>query len=302
MRFVCDFDGYGSEMELFSGVQRFLVEEMGTNPPMVFSSGLNKGDRWRLCWNRAVDRARGRSYREVVRRCGRGMSAIYEEVGAVYYVFPLGGRGDQVKSFVFSSSRLLGGAFSDRLGRFLKTAYGIVAKFQSVDGNLAYRDDVTGLYNQRKLYKDLDTSVKNFRIYDCRFYVFFLDIDRFKEINDNYGHLVGTRILLSIAKVLKEVLRENDLVYRYGGDEFVIIIPDVDHERALGIGRRILDALESRHFGIDGFRLSVSIGTASFPADAKTKEEVLDIADRMMYRAKENGRGRLCHARELFAG
>ena len=126
--------------------------------------------------------------------------------------------------------------------------------------DLAYRDDVTGLYNQRKLHKDLDESVRNFHDYDSRFYVFFLDIDHFKDINDNYGHLMGTKILLRIAELLKDVLRENDLVYRYGGDEFVIIIPDVDHELALGIGRRILVALEGQRFGIANFRLSVSIG------------------------------------------
>ena len=175
--------------------------------------------------------------------------------------------------------------------------------------NLVHVDDVTGLYNQRKLLKDLDLAIERFRELEERFSLLFIDIDHFKKVNDGHGHLVGTQLLSSLGSVLKDTLRESDLIYRYGGDEFVMVIPDVGADMGKIIGERVLNAVKLKHFEIDAlstsggeshFDLTVSIGVATFPNDANSREEILNIADRMMYEAKKTGRGRVCYTAELL--
>ncbi len=176
--------------------------------------------------------------------------------------------------------------------------------------SLVHMDDVTGLYNQRKLLLDLDACIERFHKIQEPFAVLFVDIDHFKQVNDGHGHIVGTQLLAEVASVLRGVLRESDLCYRYGGDEFVIIIPGSNGDEGRIIGERILSAIRGKNFEIadidDGkdahrLKLSASIGVAGFPEDARTRDEVLSIADKMMYQAKESGRGQVCRAGELFS-
>ncbi|MGB0452200.1 MAG: GGDEF domain-containing protein [Bacteriovoracaceae bacterium] len=174
--------------------------------------------------------------------------------------------------------------------------------------DLIFKDDVTSLFNQRKLLVDLDHCIKNYHLYEEPFYIYFIDIDHFKKVNDRHGHLIGTELLLQVGQILKNLLRETDYVYRYGGDEFVAIIRDVDDEMAIKIGQRILrtikendyicfdDASQSRK----NFSISVSIGVASFPRDAKEKKQILAIADKVMYEAKNTGRGKVCFAADVM--
>ncbi len=175
--------------------------------------------------------------------------------------------------------------------------------------NLIHVDDVTGLYNQRKLLKDLDMAISRYKELKEEFSILFIDIDHFKQVNDGHGHLVGTHLLTAMGDLLKKTLRESDLIYRYGGDEFVMLIPDVSHDIAKIIGNRVLDAVKNEVFQIqsqrdntqmDTFNLSVSIGVATYPKDASNKEDILSIADRMMYEAKQGGRGRVCFTSDLL--
>lgn len=176
--------------------------------------------------------------------------------------------------------------------------------------SLVHMDDVTGLYNQRKLLKDLDACIERFHKIKEPFAVLFVDIDHFKQVNDGHGHIVGTQLLAEVAGVIRGVLRDSDLCYRYGGDEFVVIIPGSNGNEGRVIGERLLRAIRNKEFEIQDIdqnreahrlKLSASIGVAGFPEEAKTRDEVLSIADKMMYQAKESGRGQVCRAGELFS-
>ncbi len=188
--------------------------------------------------------------------------------------------------------------------KFIKNAFASIQKWKLVDQNsrLANIDDVTGLFNQRKLQKDLDLAIDRYNATGSGFAILFMDVDHFKEVNDGHGHLIGSRLLSDLAIILKKILRESDLVYRYGGDEFVMIVPSASVKEGKIIGDRLLAGIVNNVFKIHDhkeFKISVSIGIANYPDDAKTKEDVLTIADQMMYYAKARGRGRVCYAGDL---
>ena len=188
----------------------------------------------------------------------------------------------------------------------LDKIYGNFQTYERVveQNTLVHLDDVTGLFNQRKLNNDLDKWVCRYNSFGETFAVLFIDIDHFKNVNDGHGHLVGTQILAEIGALLKEVLRKNDLIYRYGGDEFVLIIPYADKETSQKIGERILKKVKNKEFvypgSNKGFRLTVSIGIALFPENGNSRHEILALADKMMYAAKSSGRGTVRMALDYF--
>lgn len=123
-----------------------------------------------------------------------------------------------------------------------------------------------------------------------------LDIDHFKRHNDEMGHLVGDAVLKEVARLLKRSIREIDLVGRYGGEEFAVLLPDTPREGALQVAERIRAAVDTHVFKAydESVHVTVSIGVAGFPKDAKTGQGLIDEADRALYGAKEKGRNRVC--------
>lgn len=154
---------------------------------------------------------------------------------------------------------------------------------------LAYVDDVTRLYNNRFLDVALDRELAGGR----PFTLLFMDLDRFKSVNDRHGHLLGSALLAEFGRVLRSCVRDEDVLVRYGGDEFVALLAGVDSGGGLKVAERIRRAIEDHRFlsreGLSA-RLTVSIGLASHPEHAPTKELLLDLADRAMYRGKETTR------------
>lgn len=167
---------------------------------------------------------------------------------------------------------------------------------------LAYTDDVTGYFNQRKLSRDLESLGKEYQESCKPFSVLFVDIDHFKNINDNYGHIIGSELLRRLSKRLQTVLRLDDMLYRYGGDEFVLLLPSTGRSDAKFVGQRITDVVKGEPFvmGENSFSLSISVGVAQYPDDAADTQAVLELADKMMYEAKCKGRGRVCCTAEIF--
>ena len=166
----------------------------------------------------------------------------------------------------------------------------------------AFVDDVTEAYNARYLHQAVEHEVQRAERSGRPLCILFLDLDRFKLVNDRYGHLVGSQTLRQLARVLAGCVRQVDTLARYGGDEFTIVLVDTDLASALAVAERIRRSVGETLFegGRDApIRLSISIGVAAFPRHGRDRETLLDMADKAMYRAKSLGRNRVCSASEL---
>ena len=166
----------------------------------------------------------------------------------------------------------------------------------------AFVDDVTGSHNARYLLQATEREIRRAERYGKPLSVLFLDLDRFKRVNDQHGHLVGSRVLRDLAQVLQACIRQVDTLARYGGDEFTILLEDTPHEGGLQVAERIRRRVaESAFEGGAGapVRLSISIGVATCPEHASERDEILDLADKAMYRAKSKGRNAVCSALEI---
>jgi diguanylate cyclase (GGDEF)-like protein len=166
---------------------------------------------------------------------------------------------------------------------------------------LTIMDDCTALYNARHLNFVLDAEIYRSDRYGYEFSVVFIDLDRFKQVNDVYGHLVGSKLLWTIGDIIKSNLRLIDYAFRYGGDEFVILLPQTTKQNALSVVRRLKDLLTSRVFFSEeklNIRVTASFGVATFPTDGRTAREILHVADEAMYLVKNTTRNSIAVAGE----
>jgi len=158
---------------------------------------------------------------------------------------------------------------------------------------LTITDDCTGLYNARHLYKTLEQEVYRSSRFGYEFSVLFIDLDHFKQVNDTHGHLIGSKLLAEIGYLVKAQLRLIDFAFRYGGDEFVVLLPQTGKDSALVVAKRLRDSMRASAFCKDeGLNLNVraSMGLATFPHDAKTPHDIIRQADEMMYMVKNSTR------------
>jgi diguanylate cyclase (GGDEF)-like protein len=160
--------------------------------------------------------------------------------------------------------------------------------YQKVE-ELSITDDLTKLFNTRYLNRSIDIEIQRSLRYGASVSLIFMDIDDFKKVNDRHGHLVGSKMLVEIGQLLIKNLRSIDVVVRYGGDEFVIVLPHTPAAPATQIAERIRKAVEKNIFlEKDGYgvRITASFGVASYPEPARSKEELLRVADEAMYKVK----------------
>ena len=166
---------------------------------------------------------------------------------------------------------------------------------------LTITDDCTGLYNARHLYKTLEAEVYRSARFGYEFSVIFMDLDHFKNVNDTYGHLIGSKLLQEIGFKVKSQLRLIDYAFRYGGDEFVILLPQTDKNSALVVAKRLQEMMRRTKFlSDDGLNLNVrcSMGLATYPEDAKSSHEIIRQADEMMYMVKNSSRDNIAVAQQ----
>jgi len=154
----------------------------------------------------------------------------------------------------------------------------------------AIRDDLTGLFNRRHIFQILNEEIIRSNRYDESLSLMMIDLDNFKRINDNYGHQFGDFMLRNVARIILANIRESDHLGRYGGEEFLLVLPHTDLESAKVVARRIGRAVEEASFGENNVRMTVSIGLSSY--HKSSLEEFVKRADELMYQAKKTGRNK----------
>jgi diguanylate cyclase (GGDEF)-like protein len=207
--------------------------------------------------------------------------------------YPLQRRGEKIG--VIELINKIAGAFTredqaliEMLINPLSVAIRTVDMFEEAE-RLTVTDDLTKLYNYRYLMQYLESEVKRCLRYRKKVSLLFIDVDGFKRINDTFGHLVGSQALAEMGQVFRRIVRESDVVGRYGGDEFVIVLPETPLNGAMVIAERIRKKVEECEFIAHNIsiRLTVSLGVASCPKHTLTAEGLIKKADAAMYRAKE---------------
>lgn len=160
----------------------------------------------------------------------------------------------------------------------------------------ALRDPLTRLFNKRYLLDRLDSELKFARRHEASLSLLMIDVDHFKRLNDEHGHLAGDAVLAHLAQVLQKAVRNEDLVARFGGEELAIVLRAIGLEQAAALGerlRRLVELTVTRYRGRD-LRATVSMGVAGYPStNAETIEQLMEAADQALYRAKRDGRNRV---------
>jgi diguanylate cyclase (GGDEF)-like protein len=222
---------------------------------------------------------------------------LYEDGIRSYILLPLESRRRVVGTFGLGAREA--NAFSDKdlpllaqLSKQISVAIENVKLYEKTR-ETSILDDVSSLFNFRYFHQALERELKLTARHKSRLSLLFIDLDNFKQVNDTHGHLRGSKVLREVGFLLRAAIRETDIAARYGGDEFVVILPDTDKGAAKRLGERMRQLILRSSFlkeeGI-GARLGASIGIATFPTEAPTKDELIHIADERMYEDKENNR------------
>jgi diguanylate cyclase (GGDEF)-like protein len=181
------------------------------------------------------------------------------------------------------------------LHRVMKTAGEAHYRRSSAElDRLAHTDTLTGLHNRRYLEQELERHVELYKRYKHPFAVLMLDLDSLKLVNDTFGHVAGDEALRHLAAVMRANIRDTDIPARYGGDEFIILMPEADRTAIQGVGRRISESISRSRLRLGGgyVSLEVSFGASACPADGTAADVLLRAADANLYLAKERKTGR----------
>jgi diguanylate cyclase (GGDEF)-like protein len=224
----------------------------------------------------------------------------FEDAGQIYLIGSLGVQDDRRKAFMIRQ-----GKWNDADLRIARGMLNIYTNFSRVLFD-SERDTLTGLYNRKKLEQKLSELLvgrmhdhKRQHDDDTADYLAVFDIDHFKRINDNHGHLMGDEVLLVFAGLVRNALRDVDWVFRYGGEEFVALIKDVPPQTIFPILERVRSAVQDHAFPQVG-QVTVSIGFTTI-AEQALPPYLFEEADKALYFAKEQGRNRVCDYSELVA-
>jgi diguanylate cyclase (GGDEF)-like protein len=158
--------------------------------------------------------------------------------------------------------------------------------------NIAYTDSLTKIYNRLHFANFLDAEIDKVKRYGGKFSIIFFDLDHFKKVNDNYGHLVGDYVLACVTDIVSKANRSADIFARYGGEEFIILTPQTDLNGALTHAERLRKDIEKFTFKTAG-HITSSFGVTEFNVETDSIETLLERADKALYMAKKNGRNRV---------
>ena len=176
-------------------------------------------------------------------------------------------------------------------------------EFQQQIHRLLVHDELTGLLTSKSFFSELRREAARAEAEDMPFCVLMMDIDHFKDVNDTYGHLVGSETLEEVGVVIRKALRAGDVGARFGGEEFAAFLLDADYGQAMIAAERVRAAIEKHDFPavrrdgaepIKTHHITISIGVASYPEDGRDPLQLVEMADSALYRAKRNGRNQVC--------
>lgn len=277
-----------------TGVDSSALEAIAVRKPGEFHGSLEEEDWHRLMAGEAAI-PQGEESRAAKLAAGGLGSIRKKEKGKQIVAIPLvcGERilgvlegvreGDHTKQFRKTELSLL-----DAIAMPLAWALANAVRIAEAE-RLSQTDDLTKLHNARYLRQFMLNEIRRARRYGNSVAALFLDLDDFKGINDVHGHLVGSHVLMEIAAVILSSVRDTDAVARYGGDEFVIVLPDTHTELAASVAERIREKIERFHFTGGRrlrLRLTASFGVAAFPRHASSPQQLIACADTAMYEAK----------------
>jgi two-component system, cell cycle response regulator len=179
-------------------------------------------------------------------------------------------------------------------------------EYQRQIRRLLSHDDLTGLLSSRSFFSELRREASRSDAEKRPFCVLMMDVDHFKNVNDTYGHLTGSKTLEEIGFCITQVLRSGDVASRFGGEEFAAFLMDAELAQAIVAAERIRATIQEQEFTVirqgrpaESHRITISIGVASFPDDSSDPIELVEMADSALYRAKREGRNRVCAYRDL---
>ena len=281
---ICRVNGHKSE--------RYEGQEFGNNAGLVSMVVKNKH------FLPAGDEVRERDTMIFIRKLRlRGMEGLL--------VLPLVVKDEAIGTFVLASRSR--GVFTKKVREMLGVITNQVAvavenaKMYKKMEEMATTDGLTNLPNHRTFQNRLSEMLYRAERHSKPLSVVLLDIDKFKAVNDTYGHPVGDKVLQRMAKVLAGSIRKVDVVARYGGEEFVMVLEETDGRGALLLSERVRQEMASQIMKSDkgSFRVTISLGIASYPADGTEKEVLVDLSDQALYAAKESGRNRTVRYSEI---
>jgi diguanylate cyclase (GGDEF)-like protein len=241
----------------------------------------------------------------------RNLMAFFAVGYAVYFAFLVTGRPFN-KDLVTAEVFFLSSMFMFMVVRFTYQTIHNILRLDELE-ELANTDELTGIYNRRAILHLLDEEFQKSKQFRFPLSVAMVDLDHFKKINDIYGHLAGDTVLKEIAKVLRDGLRRIDLLGRYGGEEFLCVLPSTADDDSLVTAERVREKVENLLFEVTGpdvltpifpqdiptgetVKITVSIGVASLDESIRDAEHLVSAADTALYDAKEEGRNRTCSA------
>ncbi len=248
-----------------SGYER---NELIGNKTNIFKSGKHTEEFYKNLWETILA---GKNYRKVIIDKTKDDKLYYAELK----ITPLMDENNKVKNFVATSTDI-----TNRIQMEKKLK------------KLATVDSLTEIYNRYKLDDEINHHIARYERYKEPFSILMFDIDFFKNINDKYGHDVGDRVLKSLSQLVASNIRITDIVGRWGGEEFLVILEKTKKEEAFAIAQKLRRLVEA-YLIDEKYHITISIGVAEYE-EGESKETLLKKADEALYKAKENGRNQCC--------
>lgn len=293
--FILDFDEDTKKYEIVSSLDKNLDHKINESI-LNLASRMEKG----ILINKNINDNLDHGYKELLTEDIRGIICIPIDV------YKEGNTIDQERRKEISEDRKSQGyIYLETDKSFNKFDFN---KFEMIN-NLAYliysnlennrlrlistTDKLTGLYTRKYYESEFDHLINMTKSKDGYFSVLMLDIDRFKNVNDTYGHRKGDEVLTNIGALLKSLTRSTDIIARYGGEEFIILLKNTLEEDAIDIAEKIREAVQKLKVQGVEYQITISIGISSFPNHSQFKEELIEKADQALYQAKETGRNKV---------